>query len=264
MGVVNVTPDSFYAESRTPSTQEAIERGLKLCVEGADLLDIGGQSTRPGSEPISAQEEAARVIPVIAGLAGHVRAPISIDTDKAQVARQALEAGASILNDVSALRQDPAMPSTAVDFDAVVLMHRGGDSSKTMQDNPFYKDVVAEVRQFLTGRRKVFQEAGGDPARLLFDVGIGFGKTLEHNLSLIKHLDQFAALGPAVLGVSRKSFLGRLAAAGSARLPGPEERLEGSLAVACWAALAGVKILRVHDVLATRRALQVLGAIQNS
>ncbi|OGR89278.1 MAG: dihydropteroate synthase [Elusimicrobia bacterium RIFCSPHIGHO2_02_FULL_57_9] len=264
MGVVNVTPDSFYVGSRTPRPEAAIERGLRLCVEGADMLDVGGQSTRPGSEPVCEQEELRRVIPVIEGLAGQAGVAISIDTDKASVARKALKAGASILNDVSALRNDPDMAKAALGYEAVILMHRGGKNSKTMQDNPVYENVLEEVKQFLIERRNVFLRAGGEASRALFDPGIGFGKNLEHNLSLIKHLDELGALGPVALGVSRKSFLGRLAAPDQNNIPGPEERLEGSLAVACWAVMAGVKVLRVHDALATRRALQVLGAIQEA
>jgi dihydropteroate synthase len=225
--------------------------------EGADLIDIGGQSTRPGSEPVSEAEELRRVVPVVAALAGQIRVPISIDTDKAEVARRCLEAGAAVINDVSALRADPAMAEAARSAAAVILMHRGGASPKTMQDHPTYVNVVGEVREFLAQRREAFRRVGGDPDRLLFDPGIGFGKTCEHNLSLIKHINEFAGLGPVVLGVSRKSFLGKVAGGDG----GPEERLEGSLAVACWAALKGVRVLRVHDVKATKKALAVLAAI---
>jgi dihydropteroate synthase len=262
MGIVNVTPDSFFEGSRAPSSQAAADRALAFCEEGADLLDIGGQSTRPGSDPVSLDEELARVMPVLEALAPRVKVPLSIDTDKAEVARLALEAGASIVNDVSAFRADPKMLATCLKAQAVIAMHRGGDSPKTMQSAPKYADVVKEVAAFLAERLHAFQDAGGQTKRLLIDPGIGFGKTYEHNLSLLKHLDVLADMGrPIVLGVSRKSFLGRAIAASAAAAPGPEERLEGSLAVACWAMLSGVKVLRVHDVKATQRALRTLSEV---
>jgi len=257
MGIVNVTPDSFYPGSRAAGSEGAIALALSLGAQGADIIDIGGQSTRPGSDPVSEEEELARVLPVVEALAGRVDAPLSIDTDKARVARECLAAGAAIVNDVSALRNDPRMAEAAKCAEAVVLMHRGGVSPKTMQDDPHYDDVVKEVKEFLIERRTAFLRAGGAAARLLFDPGIGFGKNLAHNLSLIKHIDEFAALGPVVLGASRKSFLGRLAADA-----GPQDRLEGSLAVACWAALRGVRVLRVHDVRSTRKALAALDAVR--
>jgi len=255
MGIVNVTPDSFYAASRCAS-QEAADEVLRQIEAGADLVDIGGQSTRPGSAPVPVEDELARVVPVFQALAGRVSAPLSVDTDKARVARECLAAGAALVNDVSALRNDPDMAAAARSAEAVVLMHRGGESPKTMQDAPHYDDVVAQIGAFLAERREAFRRAGGDAARLLYDPGIGFGKDLEHNLSILKRLDEFSSLGPLVLGASRKSFLGRV-------LPdaGPHQRLEGSLAVACWAALRGVKVLRVHDVRATRRALAALDAV---
>ncbi|MCX5796469.1 MAG: dihydropteroate synthase [Elusimicrobia bacterium] len=255
MGIVNVTPDSFYAGSRF-KTGVAADEVLRQVEAGADLVDIGGQSTRPGSDPVAVEEELARTVPVFESLAGRVTAPLSIDTDKARVARECLAAGAMILNDVSALRGDPAMAEAAKAAPAVILMHRGGDSPRTMQDAPQYGDVVGEVKAFLAERREAFRLVGGDPARVLFDPGIGFGKDLDHNLSLLKHLRELSGLGPLVLGVSRKSFLGRVTADS-----GPQDRLEGSLAAACWAALQGVRVLRVHDVRATRRALAALDAI---
>ncbi|MDD5629584.1 MAG: dihydropteroate synthase [Elusimicrobia bacterium] len=255
MGIVNVTPDSFYPGSRF-SPREAVDEALRQVEAGADLVDIGGQSTRPGSAPAPLEEELARVVPVFEALAGRIQIPLSVDTDKARVARECLAAGAAVLNDVSALRQDPLMAEVACRATAVILMHRGGDSPKTMQDAPRYGDVVAEVGAFLAGRREAFRRAGGDGDRLLFDPGIGFGKSLDHNLSLLRHLGDLAALGPVVLGVSRKSFLGLVTADG-----GPQDRLEGSLAAACWAALQGVSVLRVHDVRATRRALAALDAV---
>ncbi len=255
MGIVNVTPDSFYAGSRF-GPREAADEALRQVEAGADLVDIGGQSTRPGSDPIVLEDELARTVPVFEFLAGRVAVPLSIDTDKARVARECLAAGAAVLNDVSSLRNDPEMAEAALGAQAVILMHRGGCSSKTMQDAPYYGDAVGEVKAFLVERRETFRLAGGDPARVLLDPGIGFGKDLGHNLSLLKHLDEIVNLGPLVLGVSRKSFLGRVTPDA-----GPEDRLEGSLAVACWAALRGVKILRVHDVRATQRALAALAAV---
>ena len=259
MGVVNVTPDSFYAASRFPSREAAVERALQMAEEGAELFDVGGESTRPGSDGVTEAEELSRTIPVLEALAARLRAPLSIDTSKAAVARAALAAGASILNDVSALRQDSAMAEAARGFEAVILMHRGGGGPKTMQKRPSYEDVVAEVFAFLRERKAAFAAAGGDCRRVLVDPGIGFGKDLGHNLSLIKHVAEFSKLGPVVLGVSRKSFLG-----GIHPDRGPEERLEGSLACACWSALAGVRVLRVHDVRETRRALEVLAAVGNA
>lgn len=247
MGIVNATPDSFYAASRG-----GFESADRLVREGADILDIGGQSTRPGSDPVPLKEELSRVIPLIKALSAKSSVPISVDTDKAEVARQALEAGARIVNDVSALRSDPGMAEAVQGAEAVILMHRGGASPKTMQEAPAYKDVVGEVREFLRERKALVKGP-----LVLVDPGIGFGKTVEHNLSLIKRVSELAALGPVVLGVSRKSFIGHLLGG----LP-PEERLEGSLAVAAWAALQGVKVLRVHDVAATRRALDVLAAVR--
>jgi dihydropteroate synthase len=245
MGVLNVTPDSFYPASRLAGTKEAVERGLRLASEGAELLDIGGQSTRPGSESVGLKEELARVIPVIEKLSTKTDVPISVDTDKPEVARAAIAAGATVVNDINGLRS-PGMLEALAGADAAIVMHMLGDSPKTMQNAPVYKDVVAEVKAFLRER------AARCPVPVLVDPGIGFGKTLEHNLELIRRVDEFAALGPVVLGVSRKSFLG-----GS----GPEARLEGSLAVACFAAQKGVKVLRVHDVEATRRALATWAAL---
>lgn len=264
MGVVNVTPDSFYAGGRWETPRQAMEAALRQAEEGADLLDVGGQSTRPGSLPVPLEEELGRVLTVVEALAGRLKIPISVDTDKAEVARRALEAGASIVNDVSALRGDPLMIETALKAEAVILMHRGGSSPRDMQDCPRYADVVGEVKSFLEERKEFFLRSGGEASRLLVDVGIGFGKTLEHNLSLLKHIDEFIAVAPVVLGVSRKSFLGRLLAAPGAEMPGPEARLEGSLAVACWAALKGVKVLRVHDVGATARALKTIEAVMTA
>jgi dihydropteroate synthase len=256
MGVVNVTPDSFYAGGRSPSAEAAVERALRLVDEGADFLDIGGQSTRPGSEPAMLEVELARVIPVIKALAKTVKVPISVDTDKARVAAEALDAGARIVNDVSALRADPGMARVAARAERVVLMHMGGASPKTMQADPRYGDVVAEVREFLAERLEAFAAAGGDRSKVWVDPGVGFGKNLEQNLALIKHAGELSSLAPVLLGVSRKSFLGKISAG-----EGPEERLTGSLALAAWAGFAGLDVLRVHDVLETKKALTALAAV---
>jgi dihydropteroate synthase len=251
MGIVNATPDSFY-----PGSRGGIEHGLRLLKEGADWLDVGGQSTRPGSEPVSLQEELDRVVPLVERFSKECR--VSIDTDKAAVAKAAREAGAAILNDITALRGDPAMAVEAVQFEDVILMHMQG-TPKTMQQDPRYADVVREVKDFLAERLIAFTKAGGDAARVMVDPGIGFGKALDHNLSLLKHVAELKALAPVVLGVSRKSFLSKITPD-----EGPEQRLEGSLACAVLAAQAGVKVLRVHDAAATRRALDLVAAVQGA
>jgi dihydropteroate synthase len=256
MGVVNVTPDSFYAGGRTPSPEAAVERALRLVDEGADFLDVGGQSTRPGSDAATLEAELARVIPVIRTLAAKVRIPISVDTDKARVAAEALDAGARIVNDVTALRGDPGMARVAARAERVVLMHMLGTSTKTMQSDPRYRDVVGDVREFLAERLDAFEAAGGDRRRAWIDPGIGFGKSLEQNLALIKHAGELASLAPVLLGVSRKSFFGKISPD-----EGPEERLPGSLALAAWAGFVGLDVLRVHDVAETKRTLAALSAV---
>ena len=279
MGIVNVTPDSFYAGSRA-TAGAAVAVGLELEQEGADYLDIGGESTRPGADPVSEDEESRRVLPVVEALAKRARIPISVDTCKAAVARRAREAGASILNDITALRGDPRMIETAKAFDHVILMHMQG-TPRTMQESPSYQDVVVDIRAFFEERLAAFSRAGGEAARVWLDPGIGFGKTLDHNLEILRRLERFAALGrPLVVGASRKSFLGKLlggkenilppaATAGMAVATGgeehvlpPEDRLEGSLAVACRAAEAGAAVVRVHDVRATCRALDTFAAVR--
>ena len=259
MGVLNATPDSFYGASRTPEKRACLEAAMRLAEEGADILDIGGQSTRPGSDPVSEEEELRRVLPVVEELSRRLSIPISVDTDKAGVARRAREAGASVLNDVRALRGE-GMVEAALEYEAVVLMHMSGASPKEMQNDPFYEDVTEEVKEFFGERTRKYMQAGGDAARLLYDPGIGFGKTTEHNLTLLRRIEAFVKMGPVVLGVSRKSFIGKILGSEDNPLP-PEDRLEGSLAVACMAAIQGVRILRVHDVGATRRALRVMEAV---
>lgn len=252
MGILNVTPDSFSDGGQYGETVAAIRRGLELVEEGADILDIGGESTRPGAEAVALDEELARVLPVIEGLRQRTEAAISIDTSKAEVARRALGAGATIINDVTALRGDPYMARVAADSGAgVVLMHMQGTPA-TMQEAPHYKDVMGEIAAFLKERIAEAEGAGIGLERIAIDPGIGFGKTLEHNLESLVRLGELTAMGyPVLLGPSRKGFIGRIL-----DLP-PEERAEGTGAVVTAAVLAGVRIVRVHDVKAMSRTVRM-------
>jgi dihydropteroate synthase len=252
MGVVNVTPDSFSDGGRYLAADAAIAHAVQLEAEGADILDIGAESTRPGAEPVDLEEELRRVMPVIEALAPQVRAPLSIDTRKAEAMRRAAQAGAALINDVSALTHDPGALQVAAEAGLpVVLMHAQGDP-RTMQENPRYADVVLDVYDWLGTRIEACERAGIPRARLIVDPGIGFGKTLAHNLALLGASSIFHGLGCAVLlGASRKSFIGTLTGADV------EDRLPGSLAAALLAAGQGVQVLRVHDVAATRQALAV-------
>ncbi len=262
MGILNVTPDSFSDGGRYPDIESAVARGVEMVRQGASIVDVGGESTRPGAAAVSAAEERARVIPVIRQLRRRIAAPISIDTYKAEVARGALDAGADMVNDISALRFDPDMAGlVARENVPVVLMHMRG-RPRTMQRAPRYDDVVREVAEFLAER--VAHAAGKGVARdrIVVDPGIGFGKSLEHNLALLRHLGSFRSLGrPVLAGLSRKSFLGRLeASAGSA--PAPAGRLAGSLAAATAAVLAGADIVRAHDVWETCQAVRVADRVR--
>jgi dihydropteroate synthase len=252
MGVVNVTPDSFSDGGPYLAKDAAIAHALRLEQEGADILDIGGESTRPWSQPVGVEEECGRVLPVIATLAKRTRARLSIDTRKAEVMRRAALEGAHIINDVSALTHDPRSMEVAAGLGLpVVLMHALGDP-RTMQDAPRYDDVVLDVYDTLEARIAACERAGIPSARLIVDPGIGFGKTLQHNLALLGALSIFQGLGCAVmLGASRKSFIGHLTGAEAA------DRLPGSIAAALLGVAQGVQILRVHDVAATRQALLV-------
>ncbi len=257
MGIVNVTPDSFSDGGDFYDHEAAIAHGCRLLVEGADLLDIGGESTRPGAAPVDADEERRRVIPVVEALAE--RATVSIDTTKPEVARAALEAGATIVNDVSASLGDVAAELGA----GWIAMHMQGDP-RTMQTDPSYDDIVRDVLDFLVARADAASDAG--ISQVWIDPGIGFGKTRDHNLSLLKHLDQFVASGfPVAVGTSRKSFLGSLLADSDSRvLAGQVEvhtgdRHEGSLATATWAMTQGVDVVRTHDVLPTVQAATLVG-----
>ncbi|HEV7223290.1 MAG TPA: dihydropteroate synthase [Pirellulales bacterium] len=250
MGVVNVTPDSFSDGGRFDSPAAAVEQGLRLIEQGADLLDVGGESTRPYAEAVAAEEELRRVIPVVAELSRRAAVPISIDTSKARVAREAVNAGAEIINDITALAGDPAMPEVARETRAgVCAMHMQG-TPQTMQDNPSYADVVAEVLAYLRERRRWLVAAGIDPERLALDPGIGFGKTHQHNLTLLSHCDRFHELGsPLVVGPSRKGFIAKILQDKQA------DRTAGTIGVALSLASQGVQILRVHDVEPVSQAL---------
>ncbi len=256
MGIVNVTPDSFSDGGDFAEAEAAIRHGERLLAEGADILDVGGESTRPGAEPVPEQEELRRVLPVVRALAG-LGAPVSIDTRRAGVAAAAFDAGARIVNDVTALSSDPrAVAVAAAKGASVVLMHMQGEP-QTMQQAPHYDDVVVEVRDYLAARIAVCEAAGIPRHRIAIDPGIGFGKTIGHNLSLLQNLDVLAPLGcPVLLGVSRKGFIARLS-----RSEAPKDRVFGSLAAAFAGILRGARILRVHDVDATRQALAVWQAI---
>ena len=256
MGVVNVTPDSFSDGGRYLDTGRAIRHGLELADEGAAILDIGGESTRPGADPVDVEEELRRVLPVIEGLApARPQAQISIDTSKAVVAAEAIRRGATMVNDVTAFRGDPKMVEVVAEAGVdCCLMHMLGEP-RTMQRDPHYEDVVGEVRAFLEERLGYAVAAGIDEARITLDPGIGFGKTIVHNLELLGRLDELAAIGPPVMvGPSRKSFLGRL----TGRPVG--ERLAGTLAACVVAYAHGARVFRVHDVAPVADALVVAAA----
>lgn len=257
MGIVNVTPDSFSDGGMFLAAEAAIAHGFRLAEEGADILDIGGESTRPGADEVSADEEIARILPVIEGLKARVGAALSVDTRKPEVARAAVAAGAAIWNDVSALTYSADSLETAAALGCeVVLMHAQG-APKTMQDDPRYDDVVSDVADFLAARAAAAEAAGVARARIVLDPGIGFGKTTGHNLALLAGLGRIAALGyPVLLGASRKRFIAALDRDGPA-----QERLGGSLAAVLAGFSRGAAIFRVHDVAATRQALAVAAAI---
>jgi len=256
MGVVNVTPDSFSDGGLYLDHEAAIARGLEIVAEGADMVDVGGESTRPGAEPVPIDEELRRVIPVVGALASCVR--VSIDTRKPEVAEAAIAAGATLVNDVSAsLHEVVAAAGPSVGW---VAMHMLGDP-RTMQRDPTYDDVVADVCEFLVGRADAARAAGVE--EVWIDPGIGFGKTPSHNWSLLRHLDVFVSTGyPVLLGTSRKRFLGLVTAASDGRTDGElapvDDRLEASVATAVWAMVQGVRMVRVHDVRATVHAATVV------
>jgi dihydropteroate synthase len=262
MGILNVTPDSFADGGRYHRTDSALRRAEEMTAEGADILDIGGESTRPGAQPVSEGEELERVIPVIEKLAANFDVPVSIDTSKPGVMKAAVAAGATIINDINALRAEGALEAAAGLAVPVCLMHMQG-LPRTMQQAPRYTDVVTEVREFLQDRIRACLQAGMDRSRLLIDPGFGFGKTLQHNVQLIRDLRAFREFNlPLVVGLSRKSMLGSLLG-GEQPLP-VEQRLYGSLAAAAWSVLQGAHIMRVHDVAPTADVIRVLAAIAPS
>lgn len=257
MGILNVTPDSFSDGGRYMQVDEAVEHALTLTAEGADFIDIGGESTRPGSEPVSVKEEIRRVLPVIESLSKKIDIPISVDTYKSEVADAALKAGAVIVNDISAMTFDSNMASVVANHSAsVVLMHIKG-APKTMQEKPTYKNVTLEIKEFLETRSMVAQKAG--IRQILIDPGIGFGKTFEHNIQLIQELNSFISLGyPLLIGPSRKSFLGTIL-----QVPA-DERLEGTSAVVTASIMKGANIIRVHDVKAMKKVAMVSDVLKKN
>lgn len=256
MGVVNVTPDSFSDGGKFSDATAAVDQALKLAAQGAEILDIGGESTRPGAKPVDEAEELRRVLPVVEQLASRVKVPISIDTMKPAVAHAALAAGASIVNDVAAHREEVAMWRGVAEFQAGYICLHARGTPQTMQENPVYTDVVREVGEFFQERLKRLNAVGVAVDQIVLDVGIGFGKTMEHNLQLLANLRSFTTMArPLLVGVSRKSFIGQLL---GARV---EERLPASLACACLAIASGVQIIRAHDVAETVQAVRMTEAV---
>ncbi len=255
MGIINLSPDSFYPDSRVPTVADALKVAERMIEEGADYLDVGAESSRPGAKPISEDEELAIILPVVSQLCKNFSVPVSVDTYKPGVAQKVLEEGAAIINDITGLRS-PEMAPIIAEYDAgVVIMHMLGTPA-TMQEDIHYDDCVGEIRQFLEQGIQTAEAAGIAPERIWVDPGIGFGKTVEHNLEIIARLETFSALGkPLLLGTSRKSFIGKIL-----DLP-VAERLEGSLATAVIGVIKGAEILRVHDVLETCRAIRIVSEI---
>ena len=256
MGIVNVTPDSFSDGGQFLDSEKAIAQGLRLASEGADIIDIGGESTRPGSEFVTIDEELRRVIPVIEGMVGKVKIPISIDTCKSEVAKAAIDAGAGIINDISAARFDPKIVDVANEYDVpLALMHMKG-TPKNMQENPTYDSVMGEIKEFLTERVGFAVTKGLFRENIIIDPGIGFGKTLEHNYEIIRNLGELKELDmPILIGPSRKSFIGK-----TLDLP-VEERLEGTLAAVTMCIMNGADMVRVHDVKEVVRAVKMTDAV---
>jgi dihydropteroate synthase len=258
VGIINVTPDSFSDGGQFASVEAAVAHGLRLVEEGADMLDIGGESTRPGADDVSAEEELHRVLPVIEQLVARTSLPIAIDTSKPEVMRAAVAAGAGMINDVYALRREGAMDAVAELRVPVCLMHMQGEP-RSMQDAPHYDDVVGEVHRFLTDRLFSCEISGIDRRKVMVDPGFGFGKGLEHNLALLRRLERFADLGSGVyVGLSRKSMIGTLTGHKD-----PADRAAGSVAAALIAVQRGARMVRVHDVAATVDALKVWYAVQS-
>ncbi len=257
MGILNVTPDSFSDGGLYADTERAFAHAREMAAAGADIIDIGGESTRPGAEPLSEEEELRRIIPIIERLATELMVPLSVDTYKSSVARRALEAGASIVNDISGLRFSPDMARIAADYGAaVVIMHIKG-TPRNMQQNPVYADVVVEVMSYLAEGIEIAVKAGVDREKILIDPGIGFGKTLEHNLTLLCRLDEFRSLGrPIVLGTSRKKFIGTILG-----IPVPEQRGDGTTATVALGIERGASVVRVHDVARMTQVARMTDAV---
>jgi dihydropteroate synthase len=257
MAILNITPDSFFDGGKHATTDAALRRCEEMLSEGADIIDVGGESTRPGAESVSQEDELDRVLPVIAAITKRFDCPVSIDTLKSGVAREALETGASIINDVSAMTFDPRMLEVPQSFGAAVVLNHMRGAPTTMQQKPEYGDVVQEVRDFLFERVRILASFGLSKDRIAVDPGIGFGKRLEDNRALIEHLELFDSIGcPVLLGHSRKSFIGKTTGLEKS------DRLQPSVAIAVYAALKGASILRVHDVKATGEALRMVESIR--
>lgn len=256
MGILNVTPDSFSDGGEVTDRDAAVKKGLRLIEQGADILDIGGESTRPGSDPVPLEEELRRVVPVVEQLANQTDVPISVDTTKAEVARQSLAAGAAIINDISGLTFDPEMIPLAAETGAgVICMHIQG-TPQTMQDNPTYDDVIVDLKNWFQERLQELLSAGIEPGSIVLDPGIGFGKTAEHNLQILSHIREFQDLGyPILIGHSRKRFLSKLLGRDV------EERLAGTVGVSIALASQAVEIIRLHDVEANRDAISAWKAV---
>ncbi len=259
MGILNVTPDSFSDGGQFFDVNLAVDRALVMALEGADIIDVGGESTRPGSEPVELNQELARVIPMITKLRAMTDIPISIDTYKSEVAEAALESGADMINDISGLRFDSAMATLAAHKNVpVVVMHIQGQP-RSMQQNPAYDDLIGEIKSYLAESIRIAESAGIPSEMIVIDPGIGFGKTFEHNFTILNRLSDLLDLGhPILVGASRKRFLGSLSGTES------DDRLEESLAAAVIAAMNGASIIRTHDVAATKRALRVCDAVKRT
>ena len=257
MGILNVTPDSFSNGGLYSSTERALAHAREIAAAGADIIDVGGESTRPGAKPVSEEEELDRIIPIIRRLSAELSIPISVDTYKSTVAKKALEAGASILNDISGLRFAPDMARVAADCGAVVIIMHIKGTPRDMQQNPVYEDVTAEVTAYLEEGIEIAINAGVDREKILIDPGIGFGKTIEHNLVLINRLDEVRCLGrPIVLGTSRKKFIGSIL-----NIPVPEQRVDGTAATVALGIERGATIVRVHDVARMAQVARMADAI---
>ena len=258
MGILNVTPDSFYDGGRYTTPEAALNHALRMAEDGADIIDVGGESTRPGSERISVEEELSRVIPVIEKIRQRSNIPISIDTYKNEVARTALSSGADIVNDISGLKFDNSLAEVAAEFNCTLIISHIKGSPNDMQNNVHYNNLMAEIKNSLKESISRAESSGVKPEKIIVDPGIGFGKRVNDNLLILKKLSEFKNLGkPIMVGSSRKSFIGKISAAQ------PDERLEGTIATVCAAVLNGADIVRVHDVKEVCRAVKVIDAIKN-